>query len=145
MHVSRGLSRGENLYPGTLGGDYSGADCQKVTNSINFLRKSRIDHDFLVGRPYIRRPIPTPSPLAPGKVEAHFCVVWRGEGDRSGVGLSPKHGSGQDRPGQAVLHEKQAGTGVEAPSYTPIVFCFHLNTRQHFVALSIPNGALFPS
>jgi hypothetical protein len=31
IHVSRALPRGENLYPASLGGDCSWADCQKVS------------------------------------------------------------------------------------------------------------------
>jgi hypothetical protein len=60
IYVSRGLPRGEILYPARLGGDCSGADRQKVSNSINFMRESKVDHDFLVGRPYILRPVPHP-------------------------------------------------------------------------------------
>jgi hypothetical protein len=34
IHVSRGLPRGENLYPARLGEDCSWADCQKVSRTV---------------------------------------------------------------------------------------------------------------
>jgi hypothetical protein len=49
--------------PRGSGGDRSGADCQKDSNSDNFTLKSKIDHGFLLGHPVYHPPRPDPVPV----------------------------------------------------------------------------------
>jgi hypothetical protein len=63
IHVSPGLPRGEYSHPVESGGDRSGANCQKVSNSDNFTRKSKIDDGFLARRAFFIRPRPDSVPL----------------------------------------------------------------------------------